>query len=64
MVDKRRFQVELSESGSVFRNETVNYMTESIDAILTSYIKRYSTLTYGFAVGVDCRNVFDAAMKK
>jgi len=46
------------------RNETVNYMTESIDAITTLYIKCYSKLTYSFAVGVDCRNVFDAAMKK
>jgi len=64
MVDKRRFWVELCESGSVLRTETVNYMSESIDAILTLYIKCYSTLTYGFAVGVDCRNVFDAPMKK
>jgi len=52
------------KSSSALRAETVNYMTESMDAILTLYIKCYSTLTYSFAVGVDCRNVFDAAMKK
>jgi len=39
-------------------------MTESIDAILTLCIKCYNTLTYSFAVGADCLNVFDAAMKK
>jgi len=46
------------------RNETVNYMTESIDRITTLYIKCYSKLTYSFAVSVDCPNVFDAAMRK